>query len=62
MANERKMPHRLVSVIYFVAQLVCSALLIALYPVMGWWIFIILALILMGFYTLKFGMMKKVSQ
>lgn len=57
LANEKKMPHRLVSLIYFVVQLICSALLIELYPVMGWGIFVILLLVLMGLYMIKFPMM-----
>ena len=57
LANEKKMPHRLVSLIYFTLQLLCSALIIVLYPVMGWWIFAILLLILMGLYMIKFPMM-----
>jgi len=57
LANERKMPHRVVSVIYFTVQLLCSALIILLYPVMGWGIFVILLPLLMGLYLLKFRMM-----
>src|SRR5690606_22702352 len=57
LANENKMPHRLVSVIYFTAQLLCSALIVMLYPTMGWGIFVILLLLLMGLYLLKFRMM-----
>jgi len=54
LANERKMDHRLVSTIYFVVQLVCSALIILLYPTMGWWIFILLTIVLISIYGLKF--------
>ena len=57
LANEKKMPHRVVSVIYFTVQLLCSALIILLYPVMGWGIFVILLPLLMGLYLLKFRMM-----
>ncbi|MDK2942542.1 MAG: hypothetical protein PWP56_2055 [Acetobacterium sp.] len=57
LANEKGMPHRLVSLIYFTLQLLCSALIILLYPVMGWWIFVILLLVLMGLYMIKFPMM-----
>ena len=57
LANEKRMPHRLVSFIYFTVQLICSALIIALYPVMGLWIFVILLLVLMGLYMIKFPMM-----
>ncbi len=58
LANEKRMPHRVVSVIYFTVQLLCSALIILLYPVMGWGIFVILLLLLMGLYMMKFRMMK----
>jgi UDP-N-acetylmuramyl pentapeptide phosphotransferase/UDP-N-acetylglucosamine-1-phosphate transferase len=57
LANEKMMPHRLVSLIYFAVQLLCSALIIVLYPVMGWWIFVILLLVLMGLYMIKFPLM-----
>ena len=57
LANERKMPHRAVSVIYFVLQLICSALIVVLYPVYGWWVFVALLVILMGLYMIKFPMM-----
>ena len=57
LSNEKKMPHRLVSLIYFSLQLLCSALIILLYPMIGWWIFVILLLILTGLYMLKFPMM-----
>jgi UDP-N-acetylmuramyl pentapeptide phosphotransferase/UDP-N-acetylglucosamine-1-phosphate transferase len=58
LANEKKVPHRAVSVIYFAVQLVCSALIIVLYPTLGWWIFVILLVILMGLYMMKFRIMK----
>jgi len=57
LANEKKMPHRLVSLIYFVVQLLCSALIIVLYPVFGWWVFVALLVVLMGLYMIKFPMM-----
>lgn len=57
LANEKRMPHRLVSLIYFTVQLICSALIILLYPVMGWGIFVILVLVLMGLYMIKFPLM-----
>ncbi|MDO5665372.1 MAG: glycosyltransferase family 4 protein [Bacteroidia bacterium] len=59
LANEQKIPHRLVSFIYFVVQLICSALIVWLYPIMGWWILAVLILILMLVYLLKFKLMKK---
>ena len=58
MANERRMPHQMVSLIYFGVQLLCSALIVLLYPVMRWGIFVILLLLLMGLYMMKFQMMK----
>mgnify|MGYP000935009288 FL=1 len=57
LANEKKIPHRLVSLIYFTVQLLCSGLVILFYPVLGWGIFVILLLVLMGLYMLKFPMM-----
>jgi UDP-N-acetylmuramyl pentapeptide phosphotransferase/UDP-N-acetylglucosamine-1-phosphate transferase len=57
LVNEKKMPHRVVSVIYFGLQLLCSALIVMIYPTMGWGIFVILLLLLMGLYLLKFRMM-----
>ncbi|CAK7004098.1 MAG: putative undecaprenyl-phosphate N-acetylglucosaminyl 1-phosphate transferase [Petrimonas sp.] len=57
LANEKKIPHRLVSLIYFTVQLLCSALIILFYPVLGWGIFVILLLVLMGLYMIKFPMM-----
>ena len=60
LANEKKMPHRLVSIIYFTVQLVCSALIIAFYPTLGWWMFVVLLFILMGLYSVKFRFMKQV--
>ena len=58
LANERGMEHRWVSVIYFGVQLVCSALIILLYPAVGWGIFLLLTLLLVGVYCLKFKLMK----
>ncbi|HBG56381.1 MAG TPA: UDP-GlcNAc--UDP-phosphate GlcNAc-1-phosphate transferase, partial [Porphyromonadaceae bacterium] len=58
LANEKKAPHRLVSLIYFTVQLLCSALIIILYPVMGWWILIILAILLILIYSFKFKFVK----
>jgi UDP-N-acetylmuramyl pentapeptide phosphotransferase/UDP-N-acetylglucosamine-1-phosphate transferase len=60
LANEKKMPHRLVSIIYFTVQLVCSVLIIAFYPTLGWWMFVVLLFILMGLYSVKFRLMKQV--
>jgi len=56
--NERGMQHRLVSTIYFVVQLACSALIIAFYPTLGWGIFALLAVILVAIYGFKFKLMK----
>lgn len=60
LANEKKVPHRAVSVIYFAVQLVCSALIIVLYPTLGWWVFVALLIILMGLYSVKLRLMKQV--
>lgn len=57
LANEKKMDHRNVSIIYFLAQLLCSTLIITLYPIIGWWIFAIQAVLLMALYSMKFKMM-----
>lgn len=59
LVNEIGLPHRVVSVIYAIVQMVCSALIIVLYPVMGWWIFIVLLSVLMGVYLLKFKVSKR---
>ena len=58
LANEKGKAHRVVSLIYFVVQLVCSTLIIALYPVVGWWVFAGLAVVLVGVYLVKFRFMK----
>ena len=55
LANERKMQHRVVSVIYFMVQLLVSVSIIFLYPVMGWWIFLILSATLVAVYMFKFN-------
>lgn len=57
LVNEYRLPHRLVSSVYAALQLICSALVIWLYPTMGWWIFGILAVVLSAVYTLKFKLM-----
>ena len=61
LANECKTDHRVVSIIYFIAQLFCSALIIIFYPMVGWWIFLILVITLVSLYTMKFRLMKKYS-
>lgn len=58
LANECKTDHREVSMIYFGAQLICSALIIALYPTVGWWVFLILAATFVAIYRMKFRLMK----
>ena len=54
LANERKIPHRVVSLVYFAVQLICSALIIALYPTMGWWIIALITIALSAIYSVKF--------
>ena len=51
MANERKQSHLFVS---FVVQLICSALIIYFFPIIGWWIITILLFLLTVVYLLKF--------
>lgn len=58
LANECKTDHRTVSVAYFLAQMICSALIIRLYPIMGWWILVILTISLLIVYGQKFRLMK----
>lgn len=60
LANEQEMQHRVVSVIYFVVQLVVSALIIFLSPVFGWWMFVVPLVVLMGLYGMKFKLMGNV--
>lgn len=62
LGNELRMDHRVVSFLYFIVQLGCSALIIALYPSLGQLIFWILLLLLMGLYVLKFRLIKVVKQ
>lgn len=58
LANECKTDHREVAMIYFIAQLICSVLIIVLYPIVGWWIFVILTVTLISIYGMKFRLMK----
>lgn len=59
MSNEMGFSQRLVSFSYFVVQSIVSALLIWLYPIVGWWIFVgLLLLLLIVTYTWKFKLMK----
>lgn len=58
LANEQKIQHRVVSVIYFVVQLLVSFAIIFGYPFMGWWIFVILSVLLAAIYLLKFRLTK----
>lgn len=58
LVNEQKTDHREVSMIYFMAQLICSALIIFLYPIIDWWIFLVLVITLVSIYGMKFRLMK----
>ena len=58
LANEHKMQHRLVSFIYFAIQLIVSALIIIIYPNFGWAVFLLLLMILVGLYLIKFRLIK----
>ena len=55
------MQQRVVSVIYFVVQMMVSALIIFMYPVYGWWVFVVPLVVLIGVYGLKFRLMKKIG-
>ena len=57
LVNECGKSHLVVSSIYAFTQLICSVLIIRLYPTMGWGIFAILAAILTAIYLLKFKLM-----
>lgn len=61
LANEKGISHLYVSAIYFVAQLICSALIIFIYPIIGWWIVFIIFVVLSSVYLLKFKWMKTVK-
>lgn len=54
LANEKKQSHLLVSALYFVVQLFCSALIIYFFPIIGWWIIAIIVFLLIVVYLLKF--------
>ena len=58
LANERGIQHRVVSIIYFIVQLICSLLIIMLYPKMDWGIFMILTVTLIVIYGMKFRLIK----
>ncbi len=58
LVNECRLPHLGISTAYALVQLLCSVLIIRLYPSMGWGIFFILAAILTATYFLKFKLMK----
>lgn len=57
LANEGNMDHRLVSVIHFIVQLICSGAIIVFYPLIGWWIIAIELVILVAIYSTKFSLM-----
>lgn len=58
LANERRIQHRVVSIIYFIVQLICSLLIIMLYPKIDWGIFMILTVTLIVIYGMKFRLIK----
>lgn len=62
LGNELKVDHRLVSVIYFLMQLVCSVLAIVLYPSWGVAIFWVLLVVLIGVYMIKFRLVRVLKQ
>ncbi len=59
LVNECGISHLWVSIIYFIVQLVCSAAIIAFYPSIGWGIFVMLSVVLVVIYSLKFKLMKQ---
>jgi len=59
LSNERGIAQRKVSVFYFILQLIVSALIILLYPIVGWWVFIGTLLVLLIAYGWKFKLMQK---
>ena len=58
LVNEKKMPHRVVSMIYFVVQIICSYLIITFWSTLGWWIFAIPLFVLVLIYGLKFRLIQ----
>ena len=61
LVNEQKQSHLLVSSLYFLAQLICSALIINHFPEIGWWIFVFVLIGLISVYMLKFILMRKLN-
>jgi len=59
LVNECKQSHLVVSTLYFVTQLICSALIIHFFPLIGWWILAIVLILLMVVYSMKFRLMRK---
>lgn len=59
LSNERGYPQRVVSTLYFVSQLIVSALILWLYPIIGWWIFFGALLVLIIAYGWKFKLMQR---
>jgi len=59
LSNERGIPQRIVSLTYFVTQAIVSALIIWLYPIVGWWVFVVILVALMTGYIWKFKLMKE---
>lgn len=59
LSNEKGVDQRVVSFSYFVIQLIVSALIIWLYPIVGWWIFVGTLFLLIIAYGWKFKLMKQ---
>lgn len=59
MVNEMGMSHRLVSLCYFLLQVLISTLLIAFYSNAGWQVFAITLILLVSLYFIKFKLMKE---
>ncbi|MHB9056345.1 MAG: MraY family glycosyltransferase [Paludibacteraceae bacterium] len=58
LVNEQKQSHLVVSTVYFFTQLICSALILFLYPKIGWWILVVVLVLLTAVYSMKFRLMK----
>lgn len=59
LANEMKTDHRDIAIAYFLAQMLCSALIILLYPIVGWGVFFALLVALLVVYGKKFYFIKE---
>lgn len=61
LANEKKIQHRIVAVIYFVIQSVCSALIVIYQAKVGWEVLVTILVILSITYLYKFKILKNIQ-